>query len=113
VSAKTTGISVLNEEARERKIALFWTLVQSFERRSPISQEEIISTLKIDDLRAAGTAPRKKLAYVGAADAVRQKFERDKAAIRDMGFEISTTSTRMAAKDTGSIQRRFMFPPST
>jgi hypothetical protein len=29
VSAKTTGISVLNEEARERKIALFWTLVQS------------------------------------------------------------------------------------
>ncbi len=81
------------EESRERKIALFLTLVRAFENGTPITQEEIVASLTIDDFESTGKVPKKKLAYDGNDNAYRQKFERDKAAIRDLGFEILTTKT--------------------
>ncbi len=81
------------EESRERKIALFWTLVRAFENGTPITQEEIVNSLMIDVYPVADRVPKRKLAYEGNDNAHRQKFERDKAAIRDLGFEITTTRT--------------------
>src|SRR3974390_2187342 len=85
-----TQSRVSAEEMRERKIALFWTLVRAHETGRPITQQEIVESLTIDDLPAKTKIPKKKRAYDGQDNAFRQKFERDKAAIRDLGFEILT-----------------------
>jgi proteasome accessory factor C len=79
------------EESRERKIALFMTLVRAFETQTPITQEEIVANLTIDEFPVTSLVPKRKAAYEGNENAFRQKFERDKAAIRDLGFEITTT----------------------
>src|SRR3974390_589988 len=78
------------EESRERKVALFWTLCQAHETRRPITQQEIVEHLMIDEQPSTTKVPRRKRAYDGNDNAHRQKFERDKAAIRDLGFEILT-----------------------
>ena len=78
------------EESRERKVALFLTLTEAFERGTPVTQEEIFAELRIDEFPYKGKVPTKRLAYEGAFDAKRQKFERDKADIRDLGFQIET-----------------------
>ncbi len=98
------------EESRERKIALFWTLVRAFETGQPITQQEIISSLRIDDVTSHKRIPPRKLAYDGNENAHRQKFERDKAAIRDLGFEISTTKTPDGL-DAYSIDPTSVFAP--
>ncbi len=85
------------EESRERKIALFMTLVRAFENQSPITQEEIVGQLRIDEFPVTTTIPKRKLAYEGNENAFRQKFERDKAAIRDLGFELTTTKNAYGA----------------
>ena len=81
------------EESRDRKISLFWTLVHAKTSGQPITQDEIVARLMIDDLSSEGKIPRRKRAYDGNDNATRQKFERDKAAIRDLGFEITTVKT--------------------
>ncbi|MGH9019711.1 MAG: helix-turn-helix transcriptional regulator [Acidimicrobiales bacterium] len=77
------------EVRRERLVALV-LLLQGASRAAPLTQEAIIANLKVDESPAPGRAPRKVLAYQGSAVAVRQKFERDKADIRELGFQIET-----------------------
>ncbi len=99
------------EESRERKIALFMTLVHAFENQSPITQEEIVSHLTIDEFPVTTIVPKRKLAYEGNENAFRQKFERDKAAIRDLGFEITTTKNSYGA-DAYCIDPASVYVPS-
>ncbi|MDE3065197.1 MAG: WYL domain-containing protein [Acidobacteriota bacterium] len=79
------------EGRRERLVALV-LLLQGATRSSPLTQETILAHLKVDEYPVVGPVPRKVPAYEGSAVAVRQKFERDKADIRDMGFQIETVS---------------------
>lgn len=77
------------EVRRERLIALV-LMLQSATRAAPLTQESIISQLKVDEYPSTSRSPRKVLAYQGSAVATRQKFERDKADIRELGFPIET-----------------------
>lgn len=77
------------EQSRERLIALVLLLQRAWQYGA-LTQEEIVRELKIDEYPASAKGPRKVLAYEGNDGAVRQKFERDKARIRDLGFEIET-----------------------
>jgi proteasome accessory factor C len=77
------------EESRERLIALV-LLLQSASRQRPLTQESIVRELKVDEYPVTGRGPRKIRAYEGNDGAVRQKFERDKARIRELGFQIET-----------------------
>jgi proteasome accessory factor C len=77
------------EQSRERLVALVLLLQRAW-RHGALSQEEIVRELKIDEFPVSAKGPRKVLAYVGNEGAVRQKFERDKARIRELGFEIDT-----------------------
>ncbi len=85
------------EESRERLVALT-LLLQSASRTRPLSQETIVNELLIDEYPQRGRVPRKVHAYEGAPVAVRQKFERDKARIRELGWQIET-----GASDDGTI----------
>jgi len=98
------------EESRERKIALFWTLVHAKTTGQPITQDEIVARLMIDDLSSTGKIPRRKRAYDGNDNATRQKFERDKAAIRDLGFDITTVKT-LDGVDAYEIDPASVFAP--
>lgn len=98
------------EESRERKIALFWTLVRAHENRAPMTQDEIVKCLMIDEFPVTTKVPKRKLAYDGNENAHRQKFERDKAAIRDLGFEITTTKND-AGVDGYAIDPSSIFVP--
>jgi predicted DNA-binding transcriptional regulator YafY len=80
-----------NDQSRERLIALV-LLLQSVFPDSSLSQEEIVRNLQIDAYPESAKGPQKVRAYQGADSAVRQKFERDKARIRDLGFEIETVA---------------------
>lgn len=77
------------EESRERLIALT-LLLQTATREQPLTQQAIIRDLRIDEYPVQAPKPRKVPAYAGNEGAVRQKFERDKARIRDLGFQIET-----------------------
>jgi proteasome accessory factor C len=77
------------EQSRERLIALVLLLQRAWQYGA-LTQEQIVRELKIDEYPASATGPRKVLAYEGNEGAVRQKFERDKARIRELGFEIDT-----------------------
>jgi proteasome accessory factor BC len=77
------------EQARERQIALL-LLLQSASASAPLTQDEIIANLEIDEYPVSASGPRRVKAYQGEPDAIRQKFERDKAEIRAQGFEILT-----------------------
>ncbi len=77
------------EGRRERLIALV-LLLQSASKAQPITQEEIVRDLLIDEYPVPSKGPRKIRAYEGSDTAVRQKFERDKASIRELGFQIET-----------------------
>ena len=79
------------EQSRERLIALVLLLQRAWQYGS-LTQEEIVRELKIDEFPVSAKGPRKVLAYEGNEGAVRQKFERDKARIRELGFEIETES---------------------
>jgi predicted DNA-binding transcriptional regulator YafY len=79
------------EGRRERLMALVLTL-QSATRARPLTQEEIVKNLKVDEWPSRGKVPHKVLAYQGSDVAVRQKFERDKADIRELGFVIETVT---------------------
>ncbi len=76
------------EESRERLVALV-LLLQSASRQNPLTQDVIVRELLVDEPRES-RAPRRIPAYQGSEVAVRQKFERDKARIRDLGFQIET-----------------------
>jgi predicted DNA-binding transcriptional regulator YafY len=79
------------EEKRERLLALFFNLVQAGDEKKGLTRETIVKDLKVDDAAALRKGKtRKKLAYDGDETATRQKFERDKADIRDLGITIST-----------------------
>ncbi len=79
------------EEKRERLLALFFNLVQAGDKKKGLTRETIVKELKVDDAAALRKGKmRKKLAYDGDETATRQKFERDKSDIRDLGITIST-----------------------
>jgi proteasome accessory factor BC len=88
------------EQSRERLVALVLLLQRAWQY-GPLTQEEILRDLKIDEYPISAKGPRKIRAYEGADATVRQKFERDKARIRDLGFEIETI-----ARDDGSVGYR-------
>ena len=79
------------EQSRERLIALVLLLQRAW-IYGPLTQEEIVRELRIDEFPVSAKGPRKILAYEGNDGAVRQKFERDKARIRELGFEIETVA---------------------
>jgi proteasome accessory factor BC len=79
------------EGRRERLIALV-LLLQGASRTAPLTQETIVDNLKVDEYPMASKSPRKVRAYDGNPVAIRQKFERDKADIREMGFQIETVT---------------------
>jgi proteasome accessory factor BC len=85
------------ESRRERLIALV-LLLQGASRAAPLTQETIVANLKVDEYPVSGPVPKKIRAYEGSAVAVRQKFERDKADIRELGFQIETV-----ALDDGAV----------
>ncbi len=98
--ARSSAIRGGVEQSRERLVALVLLLQRAYEYGA-LTQEEILRELKIDEFPVAAKGPRKVLAYEGTDSTVRQKFERDKARIRDLGFEIETI-----AKDDGSVGYR-------
>ena len=77
------------EQSRERLVALVLLLQRAWQYGA-LTQEEILRELKIDEYPVAAKGPRKIPAYEGTDSTVRQKFERDKARIRELGFEIET-----------------------
>ena len=85
------------EQSRERLVALVLLLQRAWQY-GPLTQEEILRDLKIDEYPVSAKGPRKIRAYEGSDSTVRQKFERDKARIRDLGFEIETVT-----HDDGSV----------
>ncbi len=80
------------EPSRERIVALVLLLQRAFSDARPLTQDEIVRDLKVDEYPATSKNPKKVAAYVGNDTAVRQKFERDKARIRDLGFQIETVT---------------------
>lgn len=81
-----------NDQSRERLVALV-LLLQSASAHAPLTQEVIVRELMVDEYPVSAKGPRKVRAYEGNDAAVRQKFERDKARIRDLGFHIDTITT--------------------
>ncbi len=79
------------EQSRERLIALVLLLQRAWQYGA-LTQDQIVRELKIDEYPMSAKGPHKVLAYEGNEGAVRQKFERDKARIRELGFEIETES---------------------
>jgi predicted DNA-binding transcriptional regulator YafY len=77
------------EQSRERLVALVLLLQRAWQY-GPLTQEEILRDLKIDEFPVSAKGPKKIQAYEGVDSTVRQKFERDKARIRELGFEIET-----------------------
>jgi predicted DNA-binding transcriptional regulator YafY len=77
------------EQSRERLVALVLLLQRAWQYGS-LTQEEILRELTIDEYPVAAKGPRKILAYEGTDSTVRQKFERDKSRIRELGFVIET-----------------------
>jgi proteasome accessory factor C len=80
------------EPSRERIVALVLLLQRAYTDVRPLTQDEIVRDLKIDEYPATSKFPKKVAAYVGNDTAVRQKFERDKARIRELGFQIETAT---------------------
>lgn len=80
------------EPSRERIVALVLLLQRAWSDHRALTQEEIVRNLRVDEYPATSKSPRKVPAYVGNEAAVRQKFERDKARIRDLGFQIETVT---------------------
>jgi predicted DNA-binding transcriptional regulator YafY len=85
------------EQSRERLVALVLLLQRAWQYGA-LTQEEILRELTIDEYPVAAKGPRKIRAYEGTESTVRQKFERDKARIRDLGFAIETIPN-----DDGSV----------
>lgn len=77
------------EQSRERLVALVLLLQRAWQYGA-LTQEEILRELTIDEYPVAAKGPRKIRAYEGTESTVRQKFERDKARIRELGFAIET-----------------------
>lgn len=88
------------EQSRERLIALVLLLQRAWQYGA-LSQDEIVRELKIDEFPVSAKGPKKIPAYEGNEGAVRQKFERDKARIRELGFEIETV-----AREDGGVGYR-------
>jgi predicted DNA-binding transcriptional regulator YafY len=84
-----SGIRGGVEQSRERLVALVLLLQRAWQYGA-LTQDQIVRELKIDEYPVSAKGPRKVLAYEGYEGAVRQKFERDKARIRELGFEIET-----------------------
>ena len=79
-----------NIQSRERLVALLLLLERAYLEQRPLTQEEIVRQLKVDEYPVTSGRPKKVLAYEGSDTAVRQKFERDKKMIRERGFDIET-----------------------
>ena len=73
------------DQKRDRLMALV-LLLQNATKNSPLTQDEIIRDLTIDDPKSN----RLIKAYEGDRLATRQKFERDKKDIRSNGIQIET-----------------------
>lgn len=78
------------EPNRERLVALVLLLQWAY-THGPLTQDEIIRELKITQYPIQ-KGHSKVPAYEGAESAVRQMFERDKRAIRELGFQIETVA---------------------
>ncbi len=74
------------DAARERVASLTLLLMAAHDSGRPLTQDEIVDRLEVDD-PASG---RRVAAYQGSDIAIRQKFERDKAQIRDNGLRLSS-----------------------
>ena len=85
------------EQSRERLVALVLLLQRAWQY-GPITQEEILRDLKVDEYPVSAKGPQKVRAYEGTETTVRQKFERDKVRIRELGFEIETVP-----RDDGTV----------
>ena len=85
------------EQSRERLIALVLLLERAWQYGA-LTQDQIVRDLRIDEYPVSAKGPRKVLAYEGNEGAVRQKFERDKVRIRELGFEIETET-----RDDGAV----------
>lgn len=79
-------------EVRRERLTALVLMLQKASRAAPLTQETITENLKVDEYPSTSKAPRKVLAYQGSAVATRQKFERDKADIRELGFAIETVA---------------------
>ncbi len=88
------------EQSRERLVALVLLLQRAWQYGA-LTQEEILRELMVDEYPVSAKGPRKIRAYEGQESTVRQKFERDKARIRELGFDIDTVSN-----DDGSVGYR-------
>ncbi len=88
---KGTAVRAGVEQSRERLVALVLLLQRAWQH-GPLTQEQIVRELTVDQFPSSAKGPRKVRAYDGSDVAVRQKFERDKARIRDLGFEIETVT---------------------
>jgi len=71
-------------------VALVLLLQRAWSEDRPLTQDEIIRDLRVDEFPVSSKGPKKIHAYEGNDGAVRQKFERDKARIRELGFDIET-----------------------
>ena len=92
-----SGIRGGVEQSRERLVALVLLLQRAWQYGA-LTQEQIVRELTIDEFPVSAKGPRKITAYEGNEGAVRQKFERDKVRIRELGFEIETE-----VRDDGSV----------
>ena len=79
------------EESRERQLALT-LLLQEASAQRPLTQDDIVTHLMIDEYPVDPKRPRKVRAYQGSDEAVRQMFERDKKRIRQLGYQIETVA---------------------
>ncbi len=77
------------EQSRERLVALVLLLQRAW-HYGPLTQEEILNDLTVDEFPRSAKGPKKVRAYEGSSGTVRQKFERDKVRIRELGFDIET-----------------------
>jgi len=97
---KTSNIRGAVEESRERLVALLLLLQRAW-TYGALTQEEILRELKVDEYPVSAKGPKKIRAYQGTEGTVRQKFERDKVRIRDLGFHIETVT-----REDGSVAYR-------
>ncbi len=91
------------DAARERVASLTLLLIQAHDAGRSLTQDEIVRTLEVDDPRGG----RRVAAYQGSDVAIRQKFERDKAQIRDNGLRVRSV------QGDDQLYRYFIDPADT
>lgn len=99
-----------SQQRQQRLAALVLLLEHAFET-GPLTREEIVRDLKIDQYPVTADGPRLIPAYEGDEQTTRAKFERDKVSIRELGIEIQTVKNSRD-EDSYQIDRRSIFAPA-